>query len=97
MKSSSWKRGPRKRVKSKPKKRSAVNVRVLKLKEQIARSVPRIEHEAIIASLQLRITDLETRLRESRSEADALNAKLARFESLLGQVVLVPETKQTSL
>ncbi len=79
------------------KKYSALNDRVRKLQARLARSVPRIEHEAIIVALQLRITDLETKLRESRSEANALQGKVARFESLLGQIDPARETTKVSL
>ncbi len=84
-------------VKGKPRKHFGHNVRVRKLEAGLAESVSKIEHEAIIAVLQLRTTDLETRLRESMSEANALKEKVACFESRPGQADPARETTGSSL
>jgi predicted RNase H-like nuclease (RuvC/YqgF family) len=57
------------------------NARIRRLEAKLARFVPRIEHEALIAELQLRIADLEVRLSESKIETSGLKARVARLES----------------
>jgi hypothetical protein len=62
------------------------NARKRKLKAKLARLVPRIEHETVVAELQLRLADLEARLSESKSETKSLKEKVARLESRPSEV-----------